>query len=147
MKFKLSINSDKEEFVHAQLHRESIFSDQLKRFVQNSDNIQSIIAFDKEGNLINLNFNEIALVTIIENRIYALTVNQEKLLLKERLYQVAEKLPNFFWKINKSSIINRFEIKKFTVNYGAGINVVLKNGISDYVSRRCFRKIRKELQK
>ena len=67
MKFKLSINSDKEEFVHAQLHYESTFSDQLKSFVLNSDNIQPIIAFDKKGNLVNLNFNKIVLITIIEN--------------------------------------------------------------------------------
>lgn len=146
MKFKLSIDPHQEEFVHAHLKQKDKFSAELEQFVLNNGQDQTLIAFDEDKNLVNLSAKEVSLVTIIDNKTYILTNNNQRLVIKARLYQVAEKLPNYFWKINKSSIVNRYQIKQFNLDSGAGINVTLKTGINDYVSRRCFAKIRKELK-
>lgn len=57
-----------------------------------------------------------------------------------------ELVPDNFWQINKSSVANRKQIARFTMDKEAGVNVIFKNGLTDYVSRRCFAKIRKELK-
>ncbi|MBD5429985.1 LytTR family DNA-binding domain-containing protein [Lactobacillus sp.] len=145
MKFKLLIQPDKEEIVQAQLHEVSKFSKQLEEFVVSNGSISSLVGFDADKEIVYLNFVDIAIIGVIEGKTYAITNDNRQYLLKRRLYQVAEKLPDYFLKINKSSIVNRHQIKKFTVNSGAGINVIMKNNVTDYVSRRCFAKIRKEL--
>lgn len=145
MKFKLLIRPNEEEFVQAQLHRTSRFSEQLENFVMNDGKNDSLIGFDEDKEIAYLNFDDISIVTVIDGKTYAILNNNQKYWLKQRLYQVADQLPNYFLKINKSSIANRHQIKKFTVNSGAGINVIMKNNITDYVSRRCFAKIRREL--
>lgn len=147
MKFKLFIDPHQDESIHAHLKQKNEFSKQLEQFVNNYDQSHELFGLDADKNIINLSFDSITLITIIDQKTYAITTNNQELLLKARLYQIAKKLPNYFWKINKSSIVNRHEIKKFSINSSAGVNVILKNGISDYVSRRCFAKIRKELKK
>ena len=145
MKFKLLIQPDKEEIVQAQLHEVSKFSKQLEEFGVSNGSISSLVGFDADKESVYLNFVDIAIIGVIEGKTYAITNDNRQYLLKRRLYQVAEKLPDYFLKINKSSIVNRHQIKKYTVNSGAGINVIMKNNVTDYVSRRCFAKIRKEL--
>ena len=46
----------------------------------------------------------------------------------------------------KKYIRNQKYIDRFEETKTAGVNIVMKNGLSDYVSRRCFSKIRKELK-
>lgn len=145
MKFNLLIDPHKEEKVIAQLHQKTDFSADLKRFVLSHGVSNKIIAYD-DNDLVQISYDNIAFITIISEKIYLITTQNKKYLLKDRLYQVAEKLPDYFWKINKSSIANRHEIERFNVISGTGVNVVMKNGMTDYVSRRCFSQIRKELE-
>ena len=145
MKFKLLIKPNEEEMVQAQLHRTSKFSKQLEEFVMNDGKNNSLIGFDEDKEIAYLNLDDISIVTVIDGKTYAILNNNQKYWLKQRLYQVADQLPNYFFKINKSSIVNRRQIEKFTISSGAGINIIMKNHITDYVSRRCFAKIRREL--
>lgn len=145
MKFKLLIKPNEEEIVQAQLHRTSKFSEQLEEFVMNDGKNNPLIGFDEDKEIAYLNLDDISIITVIDGKIYAILNNNQKYWLKQRLYQVADQLPDYFLKINKSSIVNRHQIEKFMINSGAGINVIMKNNITDYVSRRCFAKIRREL--
>lgn len=145
MKFNLLINPYKEEKIIAQLHQESAFSNELEEFVLSRGFSNKLIAYD-DNDLVQISFDNIVFITIISEKIYLITKQKKKYLLKDRLYQIAKKLPDYFWKINKSSIVNRHEIERFKVLSGTGVNVIMKNGITDYVSRRCFSQIRKELK-
>lgn len=91
-----------------------------------------------------LNLDTIMMFTIIENKVFAIC-NNKQYRIRKRLYQIEGTLPANFWRINKSTIINRFYIDQFQETKTSGVNVIMKNGLSDYVSRRCFSKIRKEL--
>ncbi len=84
-----------------------------------------LLAYD-DKDVITLSLDKIALITIIDNKTYAICTNKKQYQIKKRIYQLVEELPKYFWRVNKSSIVNR-------------------NGLTDYVSRRCFAKIRKEL--
>ena len=85
------------------------------------------------------------MITILSNKVFAICVNNKKYHLRKRIYQLINELPDNFWRINKSSIVNQSYIDLFKETKTAGVNIVMKNGLTDYVSRRCFKKIRKEL--
>ncbi|MBI1707909.1 LytTR family DNA-binding domain-containing protein [Lactobacillus crispatus] len=145
MKFKLLINPHKNEIVQAQVHQKSIFTDNLEKFVLTNGNSNSIIGYD-DKDLIILQLEDIIMITILDNKITAICINNKRYHLRKRIYQLTNELPNNFWRINKSSIVNKIYIDRFEETKTAGVNIVMKNGLSDYVSRRCFSKIRKELK-
>lgn len=145
MKFKLLINPHKNEIVQAQVHQKSIFTDNLEKFVLTNDNSNSIIGYDDKDHVI-LQLEDIVIITILDNKITAICINNKRYHLRKRIYQLTNELPNNFWRINKSSIVNKIYIDRFEETKTAGVNIVMKNGLSDYVSRRCFSKIRKELK-
>lgn len=144
MKFKLLINPHKEEIIQAQVHQKSIFTDNLEKFVLTNGNSNSIIAYDDKDTII-LQLEDIIMITILNNKVFAICVNNKKYHLRKRIYQLINELPDNFWRINKSSIVNQIYIDRFEETKTAGVNIVMKNGLTDYVSRRCFKKIRKEL--
>ena len=145
MKFKLLINPHKNEIVQAQVHQKSIFTDNLEKFVLTNGNSNSIIGYDDKDHVI-LQLEDIVIITILDNKITAICINNKRYHLRKRIYQLNNELPNNFWRINKSSIVNKIYIDRFEETKTAGVNIVMKNGLSDYVSRRCFSKIRKELK-
>ena len=145
MKFKLLINPHKNEIVQAQVHQKSIFTDNLEKFVLTNGNSNSITGYDDKDHVI-LQLEDIVIITILDNKITTICTNNKKYHLRKRLYQLTNELPNNFWRINKSSIVNKIYIDRFEETKTAGVNIIMKNGLSDYVSRRCFSKIRKELK-
>ena len=145
MKFKLLINPHKNEIVQAQVHQKSIFTDNLEKFVLTNGNSNSIIGYDDKDHVI-LQLEDIVIITILDNKITAICINNKRYHLRKRIYQLTNELPNNFWRTNKSSIVNKIYIDRFEETKTAGVNIVMKNGLSDYVSRRCFSKIRKELK-
>lgn len=140
MKFKLLINPHKNEIVQAQVHQKSIFTDNLEKFVLTNGNSNSIIGYDDKDHVI-LQLEDIVIITILDNKITAICINNKRYHLRKRIYQLTNELPNNFWRINKSSIVNKIYIDRFEETKTAGVNIVMKNGLSDYVSRRCFSKI------
>ena len=103
-----------------------------------------LLAYD-DKDVITLSLDKIVLITIIDNKTYAICTNKKQYQIKKRIYQLIEELPKYFWRVNKSSIVNRYQISRFEETQTASVNIIMKNGLTDYVSRRCFAKIRKEL--
>ena len=145
MKFKLLINPHKNEIVQAQVHQKSIFTDNLEKFVLTNGNSNSIIGYDDKDHVI-LQLEDIVIITILDNKITAICINNKRYHLRKRIYQLTNELPNNFWRINKSSIVNKIYIDRFEETKTAGVKIVMKNGRRDYVSRSCFSKIRTELK-
>ena len=103
-----------------------------------------LLAYD-DKDVITLLLDKIVLITIIDNKTYAICTNKKQYQIKKRIYQLVEELPKYFWRVNKSSIVNRYQISRFEETQTASVNIIMKNGLTDYVSRRCFAKIKKEL--
>ena len=109
----------------------------------NGSSNQLLAHNDKD--VITLSLDKIVLITIIDNKTYTICTNKKQYQIKKRIYQLVEELPKYFWRVNKSSIVNRYQISRFEETQTASVNIIMKNGLTDYVSRRCFAKIRKEL--
>lgn len=145
MKFKLTINKDKEETVEATLHSEGDFSYQLEELVRGYNGEDSITAFTEDDIKV-LKYGEIEYITVIDSKTYAVTASGERYRLKMRLYELSEILPAYFIKINKSTLANKRRIEKFSAAFSGSVDVIFKSGSRDYVSRRCFSEIKKELK-
>lgn len=145
MKFDLQVNSKAEERVSAILHRHCEFADKLEEMVMKYNGSDTVTVYT-EDDIAVLKFSDIECVTVIDSKTFAIDKNGQSYRLKKRLYEIEEILPSSFIKINKSSIANRNSIKKFSAAFSGSVDVIFKSGYTDYVSRRCFAEIKKELK-
>ena len=132
MKCKVFIDKNHEEEVVIYSHQRNSLVEQIESLV-NSQEIE--ITGYKEQETVKLDLSEIFCFICEENKIYALT-EKERFKIKLRLYQLEEKLPRNFVKLNQSCIGNVKKIQRFNASFGGSLSVEFKNGYKDYVSRR-----------
>ena len=77
-------------------------------------------------------------------RVYAITQG-ERLLMKQRLYELEALLGDSFMKINQSCIANIEKIERFDTSFGGSLMVCFKNGHRDYVSRRQLKFVKERM--
>ncbi|MBR1731100.1 MAG: LytTR family transcriptional regulator [Ruminococcus sp.] len=145
MKFKLTVDKNAEEKVTALVHERSEFTEKLETLVSKYNGTDRVTAYTEDDIKV-LIFSDIECVTVINGKTFAVDKAGDKYNLKLRLYEIEQMLPASFIKINKSSIANRGYIVKFSAVINGSVNVVFKSGYTDYVSRRCFAQIKKELK-
>ncbi|MBQ8434364.1 MAG: LytTR family transcriptional regulator, partial [Clostridia bacterium] len=90
--------------------------------------------------------DEVSCLTVVDGKTYAIDDKGNQYLVKMRLYEVEQLLPNYFVRINKSAIANQGQIAKFRATFSGAVDVLFKCGHVDYVSRRCFSEIKRRYQ-
>ena len=142
MKFRLIIDKSKEEEIVVTAHERSSLTDKIELLIMQYDGADKIPAFlDDEMKL--LKFTQIECIAVIDGKTFAIDSEGNQYRLKMRLYELEEKLPSYFIRINKSAIANEKRIEKFCSTYTGAINVLFKCGYSEFVSRRCFAEIKR----
>lgn len=131
MKHKTIIDNEKEEVL---IYTPKVTNKitMLERYIEDLDS--EIIAFRNKTSIC-LSYNDVICFTIENGRSFAIT-EKEKLLIKQRLFQIEEMVSENFVKINQSSIANITKIERFDASIGGNLMVIFKNGYKDYVSRR-----------
>lgn len=145
MDFQLIIDKENEEVITARVKKANELTAKIETLVKEYAGESKIVGFTEDETII-LELQEIECVTVIENKVWAITENG-KFLIKSRLYEVEKTLPSSFVKINKSSVANISKIKKFISTYSGAVNVEFKSGYTDYVSRRCLPQVKRRLIK
>ncbi len=138
MKFKLFIDKEHEEQVLVYAHKKTKLTEAIEQLV--ADNTVELNGY-KDREVVRLNAGDIYCFIVENNKVFALTA-KDKLQLKYRLYQLEEALPDNFVKINQSCLINIKEIARFDASLSGALNVKLKNGYSDFVSRRNVKSVK-----
>lgn len=141
MKFKLFIDKEKEEQVLVYAHKKSKLTDEIQHLVE--ENTVELNGY-KDREVVRLNSSNIYCFIIENNRVYALT-EKEKFQLKCRLYQLEEQFAESFVKINQSCMVKVKMIARFDASLSGALKVNLKNGYSDYVSRRNVKSVKERL--
>lgn len=141
MKCEIIIDPKQEERVVIYAKENNRVCKEIKQLAENS--YTELFGY-KGKEIIPLNPPDIFCVAVINNKIYAICEN-EKLLLKERLYTLEEKLPEGFIKINQSCIANLSKIERFDASISGTLKLRFKNGYTDYVSRRQLKSIKERL--
>lgn len=141
MKLKLFIDKSRDEEILIYAHEKTALTEAIEQLVS-QDNFELIGYADREA--VRLNLNSICRFTVEDNKVFAETLN-ERFKLKYRLWQLEEKLPESFAKINQSCIANIRMIDRFDTSISGSLLVKFKNGSSDYVSRRQLKTVKERL--
>ena len=143
MKYKLIIDKNASDELTVIAKAPSPLTDKIEELVNSYCGTDKITVQSKNS-IKQIDFDDIECVTVIDGKTYVISVSGEKFESKQRLYELEEILPSSFIRINKSSIGNKKHLDRFTAGYSGSVNAVFKSGYTDYVSRRCFAKIRRD---
>lgn len=141
MDFQLIINRDAEEKVVVYAHEETELTRVIKQMIE--DSVLELNGYIGRE-VVRLNISKIHCILVENNKVFAL-VGKEKFQLRRRLYQLEELLCDSFVKINQSCIVNTKKIERFDATIYGALKIKLKNGYSDYVSRRNVKTVKERL--
>ena len=141
MKYRIEVRSGQEEdiLIYAKEQTPAL-AEIEKLLIQSASPLMGYL--DEE--IVPISFEEIDCFCIEAGKVYAF-VNLQKILLKERLYQLEELAGNAFVRINQSCLVRISKIKSFAPSIGGALMVTLENGYQDYVSRRQLRTLKERM--
>ena len=145
MKYKLIIDKNAEEEVTAVVHAPSSLTRQIENLVRSFSGADSILGY-REDEMRKLAFEEIECITILDRKVIAMDAHGNRYRLQERLRDLQDILPSYFIRINKSALANEHRILRFDAAFSGGVDAVFQCGYREYVSRRCFAKIRRRYE-
>lgn len=143
MKFRLIIDTEKDEEVVVTAHSRSALVDEIETLISNHTDR---IAGYTEDDIKMLSVAEIECITVLDGKTYAIDSKKRRYRLKQRLYELEQQLPPSFIRINKSALANETRLDRFSVTYAGSVDAVFKCGYTEYVSRRCFAQIKRRLE-
>lgn len=141
MKCETIINKNCEEKVVIYAKEKSRLVKAIEQFVE--ENSIGLTGY-KNKEIISLSSSDIYCITVTDNKVYAICEN-DKFLLKSRLYMIEGELPESFVKINQSCIANINKIDKFDTSISGTLKIRFKNGYTDYVSRRQLKNVKERI--
>ena len=142
MKFKLIIDSEKDEEIVITAHQRTGLIDEIEALV--SSHTDRIPGYT-EDQIHMLPVAEIECITVLDGKTYAIDSQNRQYRLKQRLYELEAQLPAVFIRINKSTLANENALERFTVTIAGSVDAIFKCGYREYVSRRCFAQIKRRL--
>ena len=142
MRFILNIDPSKEEEITATVHSRSDLTDNIETLVMKHTGSDRITAYT-EDDITALLFSDIECITVIGGKTYAIDGSAKQYRIKSRLYEIESILPSCFIRINKSSLANEKKLVKLKASFTGAVDAVFKCGYTEYVSRRCFAKIKR----
>lgn len=142
MKFNLIIDKERDETVTATVHERSELTDKIEALVMEHAGSDKIAAFT-EDDMVFLPFSQIECITVISEKTWAIDIHGERYRIKQRLYELEQKVPACFIRINKSTLANEARLERFSASFSGAVDAVFKCGYTDYVSRRCFAAIKR----
>lgn len=145
MRFRVEIDPEGEEEILATVRRRTGLIDQIEALILKEAGEDRILGYT-EDDWKELRFGDIECVMVQGDKTYAIDTGGERYRLKARLYEVERKLPDSFFRINKSALANRERIQRFSVSFNGAVDVVFRCGYRDYVSRRCLRTIKERME-
>ena len=138
MKLKIFIDKDHEEEVIVYTRKGTELVSAIEKLINQND--MNLMGFN-ETEVVPLTAEEVFCFISENGKVYAIT-EKEKLLIRQRLYQLEENLSDDFLKINQSCLANVKRIARFDTSISGNLTVRFRNGYTDYVSRRNLRNIK-----
>ena len=138
---KTVIDVECEESVTIYARERTQLVEDIEKLVNRTKNI--VIGYF-ENKIFTLSPDKIYCFFVENNKIYADTDNQ-RFMIKERLYTVENTVGDSFIKINQSCIVNIDKIERFEASFSGALTVVLKNGYKDYISRRQLKIVKERI--
>ena len=144
MEFTLNIDPKCRETVVANVHRRTALTDEIEELVRNYTGDDQLPGYT-EDDMRMLTFSEIELICVQDGKTFAVDNHGDEYRLKQRLYELEERLPPSFIRINKSALANEKHLMRFSAGFSGAVDAVFRCGRKEYVSRRCFAEIKRRI--
>ncbi len=141
MKYSIFIDPARDEEVLIYAHEKNELVGRLERLLSEHD-IELLGYLGDE--IVKLEAREVECFFSEDGRVFA-DFCGKKYLVKERLYQLEERLGSEFLKINQSCVVNVSRIERFETSIGGSLMIRLKGGYRDYVSRRQLKIVKERI--
>ena len=145
IKYRLIIDREADEEITVRVHSPSRLTSEIENLVNSYTGNDSIPVRRGDG-MMRLPFSDIECITVADRKVYAIDTLGQKHRVSGALCDVEATLPSYFVRINKSAVANENRILKFNTVYSGAVDAVFKCGYREYVSRRCFREIKRRLE-
>lgn len=145
MIFKLFIDKNCQEEVIVNVHERTPLVDTIERLVLQNGQRDQLPGY-WEDEIIMLNINDIECFVVEGEKTYAVCSGGKQYLIKNRLYELEQYLPENFERISKSAIANWKKIEKFKVQLSGAVDAVFISGYTECISRRCFAELKRRYQ-
>lgn len=145
MKFRLIIDKNADEEVVATVHNRNALTDELEALVLQYAGDDKLPGYTEDDMKL-LCYQDIECITVLERKTVAIVKDGNRYLLKQRLYELEQRLPTCFIRINKSTLANENRLEKLTASFSGAVDAVFKCGYREYVSRRCFAAIKRRYE-
>ena len=142
MKVEIELLSDITE-PYITIHTNSI-TDEIQKIISSLETSSNIIIANDNEKMIILHPNEIYMVRI-ENSKVVIYCENNRYLSKKRLFEIGEQLGKEFMQISKSAFVNLKQIDCIEPFFNSMMNLKLKNGCSEYISRKYLPEFKKYL--
>ena len=142
MIFKLNIDRDCREEIIANVHERTPLIDKIERLVTQDGGPDQLTGYT-EDEIVIINIGDIECLVVEDEKTFAICNAGKRYLIRNRLYELEEILPEEFVKLSKSAIANRGKIVKFKVQLSGAVDAVFESGNVECISRRCFAEMKR----
>ena len=146
MKAEIRLSTDVNEpyvIIHAGKLTPEI--EELAKRIENEKLTENVFAVKRENLIYILEPSEVQIVRTEGNEIVAYDTTKKRFIAEKRLYEIETLLGHQFIRISKSAIVNIHKIDHVDVRFSGMMNVVMKNGVNEYISRRHMGDFKKRL--
>ena len=121
-----------------------VITDEVQRVIDVLDEKDIPLIVQRENKMIILKSEEVYMIRVEGGDTVIYTEN-EKYYSQRRLYEMLEQIGTGFMQISKQTVINLSCIKSIETGFGRTLLLKLKNGSSDYVSRKYLHDLKRYL--
>ena len=142
MKCNVYINKDASERIDIYAQKRTKLINEIEEIALGDD--YNFIATNENNEKFVFQINDITAIISNNNKTYII-VDNNKYLVKLRLYQYEEIYKNLLIRLNQSCLANIKKIKNFKCSIAGSILVVFKDNYNDYISRRELKNVKERL--
>ena len=135
MKFYLKLDDNAEPSITVVCRKVTPMVKKIEELCDTYDTEEELLYAYNDGEILPLELADVTCFFTKDGKVYA-SVGDKEYVTRLRIKQVMEMVDDSFVKINQGCVAKVSQIQRFTVSFGGALNVVFKNGYSDYVSRR-----------
>lgn len=135
MKFYLVLDDEKEPSVTVVCNKVTATVEKIRELCNDAITDHELLYGYLDDEIIPLALSCVGCFYTKDGKVFA-SMDGKDYATKLRIKDVMELVDDSFIKVNQGCVANVHYIQKFAVSFGGALRVVLKNGYSDYVSRR-----------
>ena len=142
MRYKTVIDPEGEDIV---IIRATEYTDKIReieRFLE-ADEQSEPVGYIGDS-IIPLDLDEVSAFISEAGGVYAI-LSGKRVLVKERLYTLEDRLGRGFIRISQSCIANISKIARFDASLSGSLAVIFKDGYRDYISRRRLKSVKERM--